>query len=72
MKSVVVFIHTKVELIDILGSFLLQTVYFVGVAILHHFQEHLIHIVLVLELNEDMALVARRVSKMSRQGQENL
>ena len=43
----------------ILGFFLLQTIDLVGITILNHFQEHVIHIVIILDLNMDMALVAR-------------
>ena len=45
----------------ILGFFLLQAVDLVGISILYHFQEHVILIVIILNLNKDMVLVTRYV-----------
>ena len=41
------------------SAFLLQTVDLVGISILYHLQEHVILVVVILDLNKDMALVAR-------------
>ena len=48
-------------LMFILGFFLLQAVDLVGITILNHFQEHVILIVIILDLNKDMVLVTRYV-----------